>query len=152
MAIDSNAAGVTVSDALPVMLSTEALITEEPVITPVASPPAVMLATAGVADFQFEMAVMFAVVPLEYVPIAINCCMPPMATEGFTGVTAMDNSVPFVTVNTAEPALPPKLALIAAVPVATPAATPVALLTVATAVVAETQADMAVTLREVPSE
>jgi hypothetical protein len=75
-----------------------------------------------------------------------------MATDGLTGVTEMDSSAAFVTVNIAEPVLPPKLALMVDVPAATPIARPVVLLTVATVVIADTQADEVDTLREVPSE
>lgn len=64
----------------------------------------------------------------------------------------MDNSVPLVTVRVAEPVLPPKPALMAAVPALTPAATPVLLLTVATVAVADAQTDKAVTFLDVPSE
>jgi hypothetical protein len=31
--------------------------------------------------------------------VAVNCCVPPAATDGFTGVTAIDTSVAAVTVN-----------------------------------------------------
>lgn len=65
MAIDNKVAGVTVSVVLPLMLPKDAVMTEVPAVTPVASAPAVMVATAGVADVQVEMAVMLLVVPLE---------------------------------------------------------------------------------------
>ena len=35
----------------------------------------------------------FCVVASEYVPVAVNCCVAPTVSEGFTGVTAMAMSV-----------------------------------------------------------
>ena len=29
----------------------------------------------------------------EYVPVAVNCCVPPCPTDGFAGVTAIEVSV-----------------------------------------------------------
>ena len=37
------------------------------------------------------------------VPVAVNCCVAPLAIDGFAGVTAIDCSVAAVTVSTVEP-------------------------------------------------
>ena len=46
-----------------------------PADTPEASPLALIVATAGVDEFQFTWLVMFCVLPSEYVPVAVNCCV-----------------------------------------------------------------------------
>lgn len=63
-------------------------------------------------------------VPLLYVPVAVNCCVFPAATDTGLGVTEIEvNTVP--TVKAAVPWTVPKLAVIVAVPVETPFARPV---------------------------
>jgi hypothetical protein len=65
--------------------------------------------------------------------VAVNCCVPPVDTLGFAGVTAIDWSVA-TTVSIVEPLTAPKVAEMLVVPeiVAAAVARPVAL-TVATA-------------------
>jgi hypothetical protein len=75
----------------------------------------------------------------------------PFGTEAVKGVTAIELNVAAVTVKVAEPAMPPKLAVMTDVPMATPIARPDVLLTVATLVVPEVQMEDAVTSRDVPS-
>ena len=58
-AIDTNAAGPTVKVVLPVTALEVALIWDEPWATPVASPPAVMVATAVFDDAQVAELVRF---------------------------------------------------------------------------------------------
>jgi len=61
-AMDCSVAAVTVRVVEPVTPLSVALISEVPVFTPVASPPGeVMVATEGVADSQFTVPVMLAV-------------------------------------------------------------------------------------------
>jgi len=50
----------------------------------------------------------------EKVPVAVNCCVVPLAIEGLAGVTAIDTSVADVTVKIVEPMTPPETALVAA--------------------------------------
>ena len=69
-------------------------------------------------------------------PVAVNCCLLPAATEAVVGVTAIETNTAAVTVNVADPLIVPDAALIVAVPCATPVANP-PLLTVATAVADE---------------
>src|SRR5208283_3469778 len=80
----------------------------------------------------------------EYVPVAVNCCVVPLAIDGLTGVTAIDCSVAAVTVNTsAGDVTPLSAAVMLLVPTPTPVARPPAAI-VATVVVAEVQVTDAV--------
>ena len=63
-AIDTSVAAVTVSVAVLLVTPLEvAVIAEVPVAIPVARPPVLMVATAGVAEFQAAVPVRLAVVP-----------------------------------------------------------------------------------------
>ena len=63
-AIETSAGGVTVSTAeLLVILPEVAVIEDVPLATPVASPAVLMVATAGVPEFQAAVAVRFCVLP-----------------------------------------------------------------------------------------
>ena len=62
-AIDSNSAGPTVKVVLPVTPPDVALIWEVPCAAPVASPAALMVATAGLYDAQVAELVRFWVLP-----------------------------------------------------------------------------------------
>ena len=52
---------------------------------------ALIVATDGVAEAQVTGLVRFCVVPSENVPVAVNCCVRPLAMLGFAGVTAIDD-------------------------------------------------------------
>ena len=85
-----------------------------------------IVATVVVAEPTSPLAVRFCVLLSLYVPVAVNCCVGPLAIDGFAGVTAIDCSVAAVTVSTVEPtSLAPDVALIVLVPTATPVARPV---------------------------
>ena len=58
----------------------------------------------------------FCVVASLNVPVAVNCCVRPAATDGFVGVTCIDTSVAAVTVSVVEPVTPASVALIVVVP------------------------------------
>jgi hypothetical protein len=58
------------------------------------------------------------------VPVAVNCWVDPLASDGFAGVTVMDCSVAEVTVKIVDPCTAPDAALIVLVPIATAAASP----------------------------
>ena len=73
----------------------------------------------------------------------MNCCVRPLAIDGFAGVTAMDCSVAAVTVSNVDPTTDPEVALMVLVPTATAVASPV-VLTVAVAVVPEAHVTEAV--------
>jgi hypothetical protein len=142
-AIDAKAAGDTVRTVEPVMLPLFAEIEEVPAVTPVASPPAVIVATEVVAEAHVTLLVRFCVELSVNVPVAVNCSVAPLATDGLAGVTAMEANVADPTVSTVEPVMLPLFAEIVEVPVATPVATPEALI-VATEVVAEDQVTLLV--------
>lgn len=74
-----------------------------------------------------------------------------MGTEAVAGVTAMETRVAPVTVKLAELVLPPKLAVMSAVPPITPVARPELALTVATLALPELQLEVAVTFTVDPS-
>jgi hypothetical protein len=138
-ATDTSVAEVTVRVVDPVMPTETALIVLVPVPTPVANPPAAIVATVVVTELQVAVPVKFSVELSENVPVAVNCSFVPFAIEGFAGVTAIDTSVAAVTVRVVEPVMPPETALIVLVPAATPVANPPAVI-VATPAVTELQA------------
>jgi hypothetical protein len=115
-----------------------ALIVLVPAATPVANPPAVIVATPAVTELQAAVPVKFSVELSENVPVAVNCSFVPFAIEGFAGVTAIDTSVGAVTVRFVDPSTAPEAACIWLAPVATPVANPPAVM-VTTLVVCEVQ-------------
>jgi hypothetical protein len=120
-----------------------ALIVLVPAATPVAKPAAVIVATEVVADAHVTWAVRFWVLLSLYVPVAVNCCVAPVAIDGLPGVTAIDCKVAAVTVSTVDPLTAPSVALIVLVPTPAPVAKPAAVI-VATEVVAEAHVNWAV--------
>jgi len=136
-AIDTSTAGVTVSVVEPLTLPEVAWIVVLPADTLVAIPAAEIVATPVLLELQVTDPVMFNVLLSLYVPVAVNCCVPPFAIEGFAGVTAIDTSTA-VTVNGVDPLILPSVAWIVVLPVNTPLARPVALI-VATDVLLDPQ-------------
>ena len=137
-AIDFNVAAVTVStstgDVTPLSAAVMLLV---PTPAPVANPVVVIVAVVVVAEFHVTVLVMFAVEASLYVPVAVNCWLPPAATDGFAGVTAIDCSVAAVTVSTsAGDVTPLSAAVMLLVPTPAPVARPPAVI-VAVVVVAE---------------
>ena len=49
-----------------------------------------IVATEGVAEAHVTWLVRFCVELSEYVPVAVNCSVPPLRDLGFAGVTAID--------------------------------------------------------------
>ena len=93
--IDTNAAGVTVSVAVPLMVPEVAVTTVLPAARVVASPAVVMVATDWVLELQAAEAVRSCVVPSLYVPLAAYWTVAPAATDAPGGVTAIDTSEAF---------------------------------------------------------
>ena len=87
--IETSAGAVTVRIVEPATLPNLAVIVEVPTACPCAKPAAVMIATDGEDEIQvtFERT---CVLLSEKVPAAVNCCVLPLATDGFAGVTVMD--------------------------------------------------------------
>jgi hypothetical protein len=141
--METSAAGVTVSVAFPVMLLEVAEIVVAPGATVVARPPAPMVAAAVLDDAQAAVDVRFWVEPSVYVPVAVNCCVSPLATLELAGVTAMETSAAGVTVSVAFPVMLLEVAEIVVVPAARVVARPLGA-TVAVAVLDDAQVAVAV--------
>jgi len=138
IAMNCKVAGVTVRvNAFEVTPPELAVIVDVPLLTAVAKPAALMVATPGVAEFQTAVLVRFCVVPSVNVPVAVNWSVSPLAIDKLGAVIAIDFSTAGVTVNVnVFEVTPPELAVMAEVPMLTPVASP-AVLMVATAGVAE---------------
>lgn len=106
-AIETSVAGVTVNVVEPLRPSELAVITAVPAVTPIVRPPlATTVATAGLAEVKLAIDVISRELPSENVPVAMSCCVMPMATVGLTGVTAMERKFAGATVSVAVPVLP----------------------------------------------
>jgi len=127
-AIDVNVFGAcTVKTVPPLTLPRVADIVLVPVDNADASPVAFTLATPVFAEFQVAVLVRLAVVPSEYVPVAVNCCVAPVKMVGFAGVTAIDvNVFGACTVKTVPPFTLPTAAEMVLVPADSADARPVA--------------------------
>jgi hypothetical protein len=84
---------VTVKAAVPLMPLSDAVIVDVPEATPVAKPEALMEAAAVLELVHVAIDVTFAVEASLYVPVAVNCCVPPAAMLAVAGVTVMVVSV-----------------------------------------------------------
>jgi hypothetical protein len=120
------------------------VIVVPPVLSDVARPcePAALLivAVAGVAEPHVTVVVRSCVELSVYTPVAVNCCVRPLAILGRAGVTPIETSVAAATVSVVLPDTAPRVAVIAVLPtltVVTRPREPAALLIVATAGVAE---------------
>ena len=80
---------------------------DEPLFTAVAKPPAVMVATLVVSELQVTEPVRFWVLLSVKVPVAVNCCVSPLAIVGFAGVTAIESRVTALTVRFVVPMMAP---------------------------------------------
>src|SRR5271166_5891740 len=143
--MDTSVAAVTVNVVLPETLPLVALIVVLPALSAEARPPPLIVAVVVLDDAHVTLAVRFCIELSLYVPVAVNCCVPPAATDGFTGVTAMDTSVAAVTVNVVLPETLPLVALIVVLPNFNAAARP-PLLIVAVVVLDDAHVTLAVRL------
>src|SRR5271163_1264337 len=149
-AIDCSVAAVTVSTVEPEIDDDVAVMVEVPTAAPVASPDALIVAVVVVPDDHVTVPVKFCVEPSLNVPVAVNCCVAPLAIEGFAGVTAIDCNVAAVTVSTVEPEIDDDVAVMVEVPTPAPEASPAALI-VAVAVVPDDQVTVEVRFWVEPS-
>jgi hypothetical protein len=85
--IDVRFATVTVTVVEPLTAANVALIVADPEATPVTSPVELTVAVVASDDDQLAEFVTLSVLPLSYVPVAVICCVLPMATEGVEGAT-----------------------------------------------------------------
>jgi len=97
-----------------------------------------MVATSAPLDPHVTDVVMFAVAPSVYVPVAVNCCVPPAATVGVAGLMLIDVTVACVTSSDAVPLTEPFFAVMVVVPTAALLTRPVELI-VATVALEEDQ-------------
>jgi hypothetical protein len=82
----------------------------DPVPTALASPAVLIVATAAAEELHVAVLVRFCVLPSEYVPVAVNCCVLPLVIDAFAGVTAIDTSAGGVTVSVVLPETVPEVA------------------------------------------
>jgi hypothetical protein len=148
-AIDVNTAAVAVNVVEPLIAPAVAVIVAAPGATLVANPPLFTVAIDVADEVHVAALVRFCVVPLLYLPVAVNCCFSPAGTDGDAGVTAIEINTAAVTVRVAEPWIVPDVALIVAVPFATLVANP-PLLTVAIVVADDVQVAVLVRFCVVP--
>jgi hypothetical protein len=87
---DVDAVTVSVVDAL--IIPDVAVIVLVPALTPVANPFVAIVAADGFDELQVMEPVIFCVELSEYVPVAVNCWVVPIAMPGLAGVTAMDTN------------------------------------------------------------
>src|SRR5262249_56588130 len=80
----------TVSLVLPTTDPIVAEIVAVPGAWAVARPEELITVTFGADDAHVTWLVTSFVLPSEYVPMAVNCCVPPTVTVGFAGVTVID--------------------------------------------------------------
>ena len=145
---------VTVSaNVFDVMLLSVAVMFALPAATAVARPLALMVAVAGLDELHVTCAVMLAVEPSLYMPVAVNCSVVLCASAMPGAVMAIDRNVGGGggTVNAKlfdETEL--RLAVMLVLPMATPAAKPLALM-VAVAEFDELHVTCAVMLAVEPS-
>src|ERR1700722_16607898 len=86
---------------VPVLLeipSQDAEIWTEPAPPPSAYPYWLMVSIWGLLELQMTWLVRFCVVPSEKVPMAVNCCVVPLANVAVLGLIAIETRVAGVTV------------------------------------------------------
>jgi hypothetical protein len=149
--METRAGGFTVSVADPLTEPEVAMITEVPCVFEVASPAALIVATAAVAEVQATELVRSLVELSDQVPVALNCWVSPAATAEVPGVTLSEARAAGFTVSVADPLTEPEVAVITDVPCVLEVASPAAL-TVATPVVAEVQVAVLVRSLVEPSD
>ena len=79
-----------VREALPASPATVAVMVVVPVASPVAKPDELTVAAAVLDDDHATPDESAFVVPSEYVPVAVNCCVSPAATLVADGLTTTD--------------------------------------------------------------
>lgn len=77
----------TVSAAVPEVPFNDAVMVAAPALTPVATPPLLMVATEVFEEVQATLLEMSSMVPSEYVPVAVNCCVDPALMVALLGAT-----------------------------------------------------------------
>jgi hypothetical protein len=78
---------------LPEILPKVAVMVVEPAAIDVASPAVLIVATPVFEELHVTDDVISFVVLSEYVPVAVNCCVAPVAMLALAGATVMETSV-----------------------------------------------------------
>jgi hypothetical protein len=103
IAIDTSVAGVTVTANVDeVFPFTETVICTAPAPTPVATPVELIVATAGFELAKVAELLKSRVLPSEYVPVTVNCCVVPLAKLAVCGESVTETSVADVTCTVVE--------------------------------------------------
>ena len=128
IAMDTRVASVTVSVVALETPPEVAVTVVEPEAADVASPwefaALLIVATPVLEELQTTEAVRSCVVLSENVPVAVNCCVVPLAMPGLAGVRAMDTNVASEMVIVVSPVMPPDEALIVVLPAPLPVTCP----------------------------
>ena len=148
-AIDTSTAGPTLSVADPLIDPEAAAMVAVPTPAPVADPLELIAATVGNDELQVTLPLRSCVLPLLYVPVAVNCWLLPAAMEAADGVTEIEVNTAGVTDNDAEPLMVPEVAMTRAAPGARLVASP-PLFTVAMEAADDVQAAVVVRFCVVP--
>ena len=127
-AMETRTGAVTVNVVEPLTAPSVAPMVEVPIPALVAKPPEVMVALPGVPEAHVTDEVRFSVVLSEKVPVAVNCWVSPLATDGSAGITDMETRLAEVIVNVVEPEMSPSVAVIEEVPAPAPVARPPAVM------------------------
>jgi hypothetical protein len=92
MAIEINvgATALTVRVVVPLTGPNAACIVDDPTATLVARPETEIVATEGFEELQVTEFVMVCIEPSLYVPVAVNCCVAPVAIVALAGETASE--------------------------------------------------------------
>src|SRR5258708_35841374 len=122
--MDNNTGTVRVSVGEPVIPFRVELMLETPAATPVANPPAAIVATVGSDELHAAELVRLCVLPSLKEPVAVNCWVCPGVIEAVPGVTVIDTNTGAVTVRVADPETPFRVALMFENPAATVVANP----------------------------
>ncbi len=122
-AIDTKAALLTLSDAVPVTEPEIALIVADPVPTEVARPEELTVAVPGTDDVHVTD-VKSCVLPSSKVPTALNCCSVPKAIETAFGSTSIDMRCAATTVKVVVSLRDPTVAVMVVCPAPAVVATP----------------------------
>lgn len=83
-----------------------------------------MVAIVLSEESQVTEVVKFSVLPSDRIPVAVNCCVPPLVILADAGVTSIDSNTAGVTVSVVVPETLPNVALIVVVPTPAEVASP----------------------------
>src|SRR3989442_543257 len=120
---DATGTVLTVIVAVPLCPSEVAVIVAAPAVTPVTSPLALTVATAGLLLAQVTVRPLRGL-PFASLGVAASCTVWPTCTDAVAGLTVTDATGTVLTVIVAVPLCPSEVAVIVADPAATPVTRP----------------------------